>query len=81
MYVASADIICALLPVPWEKQVQSLLADKKVAEALELAKYSNKSELSKDQFRCILRRIHQQAGFIEFSLFHFDEAKERFFDG
>ncbi|XP_035226449.1 transforming growth factor-beta receptor-associated protein 1-like isoform X2 [Stegodyphus dumicola] len=81
MYVASADIICALLPVPWEKQVQSLLADKKVAEALELAKYSNKSELSKDQFRSILRRIHQQAGFIEFSLFHFDEAKEHFLEG
>lgn len=32
-------------------QVQALLADKKVAEALELAKYSNKAGLSKEQFR------------------------------
>ncbi|GBN90202.1 Transforming growth factor-beta receptor-associated protein 1 [Araneus ventricosus] len=51
MYVASSDIICALLPVPWEKQVQALLSDKKVTEALELAKYSNRAGLSKEQFR------------------------------
>ncbi|KAG8197505.1 hypothetical protein JTE90_007243 [Oedothorax gibbosus] len=81
MYVASSDIICALLPVPWEKQVQALLGDKKVAEALELAKYSNKAGLSKDQFRNVYQRIQQQAGFIEFSLLHFDEARELFHDG
>ncbi|XP_015915375.1 transforming growth factor-beta receptor-associated protein 1 [Parasteatoda tepidariorum] len=78
MFVASSDIICALLPVPWEKQVHALLADKKVSEALELAKYSNKAGLSKEQYRIVLQRIQQQAGFIEFSLLHFDEAKELF---
>ncbi|XP_055953561.1 transforming growth factor-beta receptor-associated protein 1-like [Argiope bruennichi] len=81
MYVASSDIICALLPVPWEKQVQALLNDKKVTEALELAKYSNRAGLSKEQFRNVYRRIQQQAGFIEFSLLHFDEARELFHEG
>lgn len=81
VYVASTDIICALLPVPWEKQVQALLSDKKVGEALELAKYSNKAGLSKDLFKKIFQRIQQQAGFIEFSQFHFEEAKELFQEG
>lgn len=78
LYVSSADIICALVPVPWEKQVQALLVDKKVSEALELAEYANKSGLSKEQCKNIMQKIRQQAGFIEFSLFHFDKAKEYF---
>ncbi|XP_023220764.1 transforming growth factor-beta receptor-associated protein 1-like [Centruroides sculpturatus] len=78
LYVSSADIICALIPVPWEKQVQALIADKKVSEALELAEYANKSGLSKEQCKQVMQRIRQQAGFIEFSLFHFSKAKEYF---
>ncbi|GIY91426.1 transforming growth factor-beta receptor-associated protein 1 [Caerostris extrusa] len=81
MYVASTDVICGFLPVPWEKQVQALLNDKKVTEALELAKYSNKAGLSKEQFRNVYQKIQQQAGFIEFSLLHFEEAKELFLEG
>lgn len=81
MYVSSADFVCALVPVPWEKQVQALLADKKVSEALELAKYSNKAGLSKEQFKIMFQRIQLQAGFIEFSLLHFEETQELFHEG
>ncbi|XP_054708029.1 transforming growth factor-beta receptor-associated protein 1-like [Uloborus diversus] len=80
-YIASSDMVCAFLPVPWENQVQALLAEKKVPEALELAKYSNKAGLSREHHKNILRRIYQQAGFIEFSFLHFDEAAELFHEG
>ncbi|KAL3842523.1 hypothetical protein ACJMK2_020527 [Sinanodonta woodiana] len=81
VFISSAKEIYALVPVAWEKQVQALLADKRVQEALDLAKNANHAGLSKDKFLKIYRRFQQQAAFIEFSQQNFDEAKELFKEG
>lgn len=81
MFVASQKEIYSLVPVAWEKQVQALLADKRVSEALDLARNANRVGLSKDKFNKIFRRFEQQAAFIEFSQQHFEEARELFKEG
>ncbi|KAL5007714.1 hypothetical protein ScPMuIL_016520 [Solemya velum] len=81
IFIASTREIYSLVPVAWEKQVQALLADKRVKEALDLARNANKFGLSRDKFLRIFRRIQQQAGFIQFSQQHFDEALELFKNG
>ncbi|XP_076353526.1 transforming growth factor-beta receptor-associated protein 1-like [Tachypleus tridentatus] len=81
LLIAGSHMIYTLVPVPWEKQVQALLADRKVAEALELARYSNKGNVTETQFQKTFLRIQQQAGFIQFSLYLFEEAKELFLKG
>ncbi|CAE1177010.1 VPS3 [Acanthosepion pharaonis] len=81
IFVSSSKEIYTLVPVAWEKQIQALLADKRVSEALELVNNANRTGLAKDKFQKMLSRIQQQAGFIEFSLGHFDEARELFRKG
>ncbi|CAI9729846.1 growth factor-beta receptor-associated 1-like [Octopus vulgaris] len=81
IFVSSSKEIYALVPVAWEKQIQALLADKRVTEALDLAKNSNRTGVSKEKFLKMLSRIQQQAAFIEFSLGHFSEAHELFRSG
>lgn len=81
IFVSSSKEIYALVPVAWEKQIQALLADKRVSEALELVNNANRTGLAKDKFQKMLSRIQQQAAFIEFSLGHFDEARELFRKG
>ncbi|KAK3103798.1 hypothetical protein FSP39_021971 [Pinctada imbricata] len=77
LFVASGREIYCLVPVAWEKQVQALLQDKRVTEALELAKNANKTG-SKDKYLKIYKRLQQQAAFIEFSQQHFEEAEDLF---
>ncbi|XP_074660647.1 transforming growth factor-beta receptor-associated protein 1-like [Tubulanus polymorphus] len=79
--VASSKEIYALVPVAWEKQIQSLLVDKRVSEALDLAKTARKSASNRENFMKLYKRIQQQAGFIEFCERHFDEATELFISG
>uniref|UniRef100_A0A1E1XHE1 Putative vacuolar assembly/sorting n=1 Tax=Amblyomma aureolatum TaxID=187763 RepID=A0A1E1XHE1_9ACAR len=81
LLLAGRDTLFMLQPVPWEAQVQALLADEKVAEALELARHSNKTGLSHEQNKEVLQRIQLQAGFIEFSNLQFAEAEELFQEG
>lgn len=81
IYAATASSVYALIPVPWEKQVRALLADKKVTEALELANSCSWPGLSKEQFRKVYRRMQQEAGFIELSEHNYDRAKELFISG
>ena len=52
--------------------------DKRVTEALELAKNARKTGLSKEKFQQMFKRIQQQAAFIEFSAANFTEAKQLF---
>ncbi|KAH8035611.1 hypothetical protein HPB51_007846 [Rhipicephalus microplus] len=54
LVLAGRDTLFVLQPVPWEAQVQALLADEKVAEALELARHSNKTGLSHEQNKEVL---------------------------
>lgn len=81
VFIASGRAVYSLVPVAWEKQVQALLADKRVTEALDLAKNANKSGLSRDKINKIYKRFQQQAAFIEFSQQKFEEALELFKSG
>ncbi|XP_006818165.1 transforming growth factor-beta receptor-associated protein 1-like, partial [Saccoglossus kowalevskii] len=81
LFVASNKEVYSLVPVPVDKQIQALLHDKRVDEALALAKNAKRAGLSKDKFLKIYRRIQQQAGFIEFSQLRFKEAAELFKTG
>ncbi|XP_014664764.1 PREDICTED: transforming growth factor-beta receptor-associated protein 1-like isoform X2 [Priapulus caudatus] len=81
IFVASAREVYGVVPVPWEIQIQSLLADKRITEALDLARNSYKTGLTKDRFNKIYETIQQQAGFIEFSQHRFSEAVELFKSG
>lgn len=80
LFVASGREIYSLVPVAWEKQVQALLGDKRVTEALELAKNANKAGLTRDKFLKIFKRFQKQAAFIEFSEGHLEEAMNLFKD-
>ncbi|CAG5123927.1 unnamed protein product [Candidula unifasciata] len=78
IFVASCREIYALLPIPFEKQIQALLADKRVQEALDLARNANKTGMTRDKFLKMFKRIQQQAAFIEFSQQRFEEASQLF---
>ncbi|XP_070566294.1 transforming growth factor-beta receptor-associated protein 1-like isoform X2 [Ptychodera flava] len=78
VYVASTKEVYMLIPVPVDKQIQELLNDKRVEEALTLAKNAKKAGMSREKFQKIFYRIQQQAGFIELSQYHFKEAAELF---
>ncbi|BFZ03909.1 hypothetical protein BsWGS_06947 [Bradybaena similaris] len=81
IFVASCREIYALLPIPFEKQIQALLADKRVQEALDLARNANKTGMTRDKFLKMFKRIQQQAAFIEFSQQHLEEAGQLFQEG
>ncbi|XP_062566210.1 transforming growth factor-beta receptor-associated protein 1-like [Saccostrea cucullata] len=81
VFISSVREIYSLVPVAWEKQVQALLLDKRVTEALDLARNANKSGLSRDKINKIYKRFQQQAAFIEFSQQNFEEALELFKSG
>uniref|UniRef100_T1J114 CNH domain-containing protein n=1 Tax=Strigamia maritima TaxID=126957 RepID=T1J114_STRMM len=78
IYATSQNSVYVLVPVSWEKQVQALLEDERISEALELCKHANKSGMEKEQYLNIYQRFQQQAAFIHLSRFHFEEAKELF---
>ncbi|GLH03240.1 Transforming growth factor-beta receptor-associated protein 1 [Gryllus bimaculatus] len=78
LFVASGSSVYTLIPVPWQKQVEVLLADERVDEALNLAKNARPVDLSKEQFHRIYRKIQQQAAFIYFAKCDFDKARELF---
>ncbi|XP_033102642.1 transforming growth factor-beta receptor-associated protein 1-like [Anneissia japonica] len=81
IYIASSKEVYSLVPLPVEKQISALLADKRVEEALTLAKNARKTGLSKEMFRRMYVRIQQQAGFIKLAQYEFEEASQLFKDG
>ncbi|XP_059470664.1 transforming growth factor-beta receptor-associated protein 1-like isoform X2 [Neocloeon triangulifer] len=80
LYVCTSKSVYRLCPVAWEKQVQALLCDKKVDEALDLIQNANYTGYSREQFEKMSQRIKQQASFIYFSLKDFDRAREMFIE-
>ncbi|KAK7098537.1 transforming growth factor-beta receptor-associated protein 1-like [Littorina saxatilis] len=80
LFVASGREVYALVPVPFEKQIQALLADKRVTEALDLAKNANRTGMTRDKFLKMYRRIQQQAGFIQFAQKEFEQARTLFLE-
>ncbi|KAM9320927.1 transforming growth factor-beta receptor-associated protein 1 [Gastrophryne carolinensis] len=75
--VATASGVYILIPLPLEKQIQDLLSNQRVEEALVLAKGARRN-IPKEKFPVMYRRILQQAGFIQFAQLQFLEAKELF---
>ncbi|XP_004435932.1 PREDICTED: transforming growth factor-beta receptor-associated protein 1 [Ceratotherium simum simum] len=75
--VATSKGVYILVPLPLEKQIQDLLASRRVEEALILAKGARRN-IPKEKFQVMYRRILQQAGFIQFAQLQFLEAKELF---
>ncbi|CAI9540230.1 unnamed protein product, partial [Staurois parvus] len=75
--VATTNGVHVLIPLPLEKQIQDLLSNQRVEEALVLAKGARRN-LPKEKFQVMYRRILQQAGFIQFAQLQFLEAKELF---
>ncbi|XP_066433944.1 transforming growth factor-beta receptor-associated protein 1 [Eleutherodactylus coqui] len=75
--VATSNGVYVLIPLPLEKQIQDLLSNQRVEEALVLAKGA-RHNIPKEKFKVMYRRILQQAGFIQFAQLQFLEAKELF---
>lgn len=75
--VATTNGLYVLIPLPLEKQIQDLLSNQRVEEALVLAKGARRN-IPKEKFQVMYRRILQQAGFIQFAQLQFLEAKELF---
>nr|XP_009672123.1 PREDICTED: transforming growth factor-beta receptor-associated protein 1 isoform X2 [Struthio camelus australis] len=75
--VATNKGVYILVPLPLEKQIQDLLASRRVEEALVLAKGARRN-IPKEKFQVMYKRILQQAGFIQFAQLQFLEAKELF---
>ncbi|XP_049640354.1 transforming growth factor-beta receptor-associated protein 1 [Suncus etruscus] len=78
--VATGKGVYILVPLPLEKQIQDLLANRRVEEALVLAKGARRN-IPKEKFQVMYKRILQQAGFIQFAQLQFLEAKELFRSG
>lgn len=78
--VATSKAVYILVPLPLEKQIQDLLASRRVEEALVLAKGARRN-IPKEKFQVMYRRVLQQAGFIQFAQLQFLEAKELFRSG
>lgn len=75
--VATTNGVYVLIPLPLEKQIQDLLSNQRVEEALVLTKGARRN-IPKEKFQVMNRRILQQAGFIQFAQLQFLEAKELF---
>ncbi|XP_069747219.1 transforming growth factor-beta receptor-associated protein 1 homolog isoform X2 [Narcine bancroftii] len=80
LILATSKEIHVLVPLPLERQIQDLLASRRVEEALVLAKGARRN-IPKEKFQGMYRRILQQAGFIQFGQLQFLEAKELFRNG
>lgn len=78
--LASTKAVYILVPLPLERQIQDLLANHRVEEALILTEGAQRN-IPKDKFQILHKRILQQAGFIQFSQLQFLEAKEHFRKG
>lgn len=78
--LASTKAVYILVPLPLERQIQDLLVNHRVEEALILTEGAQRN-IPKDKFQNLHKRILQQAGFIQFGQLQFLEAKEHFRKG
>ncbi|XP_022645772.1 transforming growth factor-beta receptor-associated protein 1-like isoform X2 [Varroa destructor] len=81
LLLCTQDIVFTLHPVPWDKQVTDLLKQKKVSEALEIAKSTHKANLTPQEQKDIIAQVKQQAGFIQLSELNFSEAGQHLEEG
>lgn len=83
IFVSTRESIYTLESIPWETQIQLLLAEKDVNTALEVLSLQNwhKTGQSRDGFKATIDHIQQQAGFIELLAGNYSEAKHLFIEG
>ncbi|XP_052131326.1 transforming growth factor-beta receptor-associated protein 1 [Frankliniella occidentalis] len=80
IYVCSQTSLNALVPVPWEKQVEALLVDEHVDEALSLLEKVGHPGRQSGQIDPLKRRCKQQAACIYFSRSDLEIALDLFLD-
>ena len=78
--VCSAKDIFILVPVPLQSQLDSLITEKQVDEAITLLKLSKK-KLTSSQFQTKLNRIYCMSGFVKLETFELDKALRFFIEG
>eukprot|EP00794_Sanderia_malayensis_P017009 gene17009-18722_t len=79
VFVTSQRAVYCLVPIPLDKQIQMLLIDKRVEEAIELSIVANTLHPS-DYDDKFLVSIQTQAGFVYFAQGHFYQAAELFYE-
>ncbi|KAK2721632.1 hypothetical protein QYM36_003810 [Artemia franciscana] len=77
----SKRAVLQLSSIPWDKQVKALIDNERFEEAIDFAKNSYHSKLSKEQFDSELRRILVEVAFKHFINSDFDRAKDLFIEG
>lgn len=81
VFVATKNDVYCLLPEPFDRQIQSLLLEHRITEALELAKSVKKDGNFSQDLSVTMKRIELQAGFVEFCRQNFEEATTHFNNG
>ena len=82
LLVGSSNSVYAITPVPIETQIQSLLDNDKVEEALELAENAQlRGRSSRENFQLVLNHVRIKAAFICFKNLQLERAKELFIRG
>eukprot|EP00795_Rhopilema_esculentum_P012923 gene12923-3678_t len=79
VFVSSLKAIYYLVPLPFDKQIQMLLIEKRVEEAIELSNVAHTLKPSEYNEK-FLAGIQAQAGFVYFSQGHFSQASELFLE-
>nr|CAB3266927.1 transforming growth factor-beta receptor-associated protein 1-like [Phallusia mammillata] len=78
--VCTPKDVFILVQIPLQKQLNTLIANKEVDEALALVNAS-KRKLKRERYLNLLKRVQCMSGFVQFQEFEFDEALQLFNEG
>jgi len=78
IFAATAIDLFALLAVSWEIQLDKLLCENRLEEALQLASNAHISSVKKEQHQKMVHNLQQQVALQQFSNGNFPEAMELF---
>lgn len=68
----------ALLPISWETQLEKLLADNRIEEALVLAANAHISSNDREQHKLMIKDLEEKVALLRFSSGRFLDAMELF---
>ena len=78
IFASTSIDLFSLIPISWEIQLEKLLADNRIEEALQLASNAHISSSSKRQHQDMLQNLQQRVAIQRFSSGNFVEAMELF---
>ena len=78
IFASSSIDLFALLPISWEVQLEKLLLEDRLEEALQLASAAHISSSTKQRHQELLALLEQKAALKRFSSGQFSEAMELF---